>query len=116
MVAQRESSLQTSLLGVFAFLLLGIGVANFVFYRAESTASREHAMAQLTAIADLKASKSTTGAANGWAMRCQPERQRLDRADPRTLAGWRDTQQAEAEVPDAGCQRLSPTTTTAMRR
>ena len=55
MVAQRESSLQTSLLGVFAFLLLGIALANFVFYRGESTAARENALAQLTAIADLKA-------------------------------------------------------------
>ncbi|MFA7293188.1 MAG: EAL domain-containing protein [Rhodocyclaceae bacterium] len=55
MVTQRESSLQTSLLGVFAFLLLGIALANYVFYRGESTASRENALAQLAAIADLKA-------------------------------------------------------------
>ena len=55
MVPQRESGLQTSLVGVFAFLLLGIGAANFFFYRAESTASRDQTMAQLAAIADLKA-------------------------------------------------------------
>lgn len=55
MVAHRESSLQTSLIGVFAFLLLGVALANFVFYRAESNTSRENTMAQLAAIAELKA-------------------------------------------------------------
>ena len=60
MVAQRESGLQTSLLGVFAFLLLGIALANYVFYRGESNASRENAMAQLAAIADLKAQQIDT--------------------------------------------------------
>ncbi|MDQ5881749.1 MAG: hypothetical protein QG616_1580 [Pseudomonadota bacterium] len=55
MAVQRESSLQISLIGVFAFLLLGVAVANFVFYRAESNSSRENMMSQLAAIAELKA-------------------------------------------------------------
>ena len=55
MAAQRETSLHRLLVGVFAFLLVGTGAANYVFYRAESIASRDEAMAQLAAIADLKA-------------------------------------------------------------
>lgn len=54
MAAESESRLQISLIGVFAFLLLGIGTANYIFYRAESTAARERAMSELASIADLK--------------------------------------------------------------
>jgi diguanylate cyclase (GGDEF)-like protein/PAS domain S-box-containing protein len=54
MAVEREARLQISLIGVFAFLLIGIGAANYIFYRAESTASRERAMAELAAIAELK--------------------------------------------------------------
>ncbi len=54
MAAESEARLQISLIGVFAFLLLGIGTANYIFYHAESTASRERAKAELAAIADLK--------------------------------------------------------------
>lgn len=42
------------LLGIFTALLISTGVANYIFYRAESTASRDAAMTQLAAIADLK--------------------------------------------------------------
>ncbi len=55
MATERETRLQVSLIGVFAFLLLGIGAANFIFYRAEATVLRERTMAELTAIANLKA-------------------------------------------------------------
>ena len=55
MAADNDARLQISLIGVFAFLLLGIGAANYLFYHAESTASRERAQAELVAIADLKA-------------------------------------------------------------
>lgn len=60
MVAHRESRLHTSLIGVFAFLLLGIAAVNYFFYKAESSATRQQAMAQLSAIADLKAQQIDT--------------------------------------------------------
>ena len=44
---------------VFALLLLGIGLVDYIFYRAQTNAIKEQAQQQLSAIADLKVQQIT---------------------------------------------------------
>ncbi|HEX5803081.1 MAG TPA: EAL domain-containing protein [Azospira sp.] len=54
MVPEREPNVKALLLAVFLVLLIGIGVANTLYYRAESSATLTQAREQLEAIVDLK--------------------------------------------------------------
>lgn len=54
MSAPREPHDQTTLLIVFALLLLGIGLVDYAFYRVQKDAIKAQAQQQLSAIADLK--------------------------------------------------------------
>jgi diguanylate cyclase (GGDEF)-like protein/PAS domain S-box-containing protein len=54
MIAHPKNNNQTTLFLVFAVLLLGIGTADYFFYRSQVESVRSQAQQQLAAIADLK--------------------------------------------------------------
>ena len=59
MTLRPKNKNQATLFVVFALLLLGIGLVDYVFYRAQTDAIKEQAQQQLSAIADLKVQQIT---------------------------------------------------------
>ena len=59
MTSRPKNKNQATLLVVFALLLLGIALVDYVFYRAQTHAIKEQAQQQLSAIADLKVQQIT---------------------------------------------------------